>query len=98
MKYDKHSHPLQYYICSSQIILQTAIRNGISAMVLLVFAFLSIPAASSYAQCASNLTNYWKMDEFSGSVFSDSQGNVNATCSSPGCPGISPGMIDNALL
>ncbi len=67
--------------------LRTAIRNGIMGMVLLVFAFLMIPAIFSSAQDTSNPTNYWKLDESSGSIFIDSRGAHTPVVVSPIAPG-----------
>ena len=67
-------------------------------MVLTLFISLLIVTGSSYAQCTSGLTNYWKLDESSGSTFVDSVGGVNASCSAPNCPQFSAGIIGNALM
>ena len=100
MKHDKHIHPAGRKELNMSIKPRTAIRNGIWGMALLVFALLTIPVVTSYAQCSSSLTNYWKLDESSGSsTFIDSVGGANALCTPPGCPILLPTLhINNALL
>ena len=98
MELDKHIRRLSDQEVAVSIRLRPVIRTGILRMVLLVFAFLMIPTGPSHAQCTLGLTNYWMLDESSGSTFVDSVGGVNATCSAPNCPQFSTGIIGNALM
>jgi hypothetical protein len=74
------------------------IGKRILGIVLIVFAFFLFENGSPHAQCNPDLTNYWRLDESSGSTFVDSVGGTNGNCSSSNCPGFSNGMIGNALL
>ena len=55
--------------------------------------------ASGTSSCPSGMAHYWKLDESSGTVFSDSIGANNASCSEGiDCPGFSSGKVGAALV
>ena len=71
--------------------------NNTLKVALIIFALVIIQVVSVHAGCSSSLTNYWKLDESSGTTFTDSVGGASAVCGSPGCPS-STTYINNALL
>jgi len=55
----------------------------------LIFVILaSIPLhAQGITGCTEGITDYWKLDESSGTTFADSVGTSNASCTPPCVPG-----------
>lgn len=73
-------------------------RPGISISALLCVFFvccISFNAAAA-AVCTEGLTDYWKFDETSGTVFANSTGSRGAACVGS-CPGPVAGRIGNAV-
>ena len=47
--------------------------------------------------CVADPLAHWRLDETSGTVFADSAGANNATCSGSGCPAFTTGIVNGAL-
>jgi hypothetical protein len=98
VNHDKHFRPVVRKTLSMLLIPRTTSRKTIFSIALIMFALLMIPFVSAHAQCSSSLTNYWKLDESTGSTFADSIGGADAGCSSSGCPSSFISYINNAWL
>ena len=56
-----------------------------------------VVASAALNACPATMISYWRFDETTGSVFTDSIKGLNASCSDNKCPGFALGKVNGAI-